>query len=121
MIAVLLLHVTLLALSHRTTTKTSSNSATAPRGASLYTTGKFVSIQNNSGLPQGLAGRSVAACCRQTDCLGPSASGVVISCRAARPIINMRQRDFIALIGGAPARPLATLVQELSTDRQEMP
>jgi hypothetical protein len=38
-----------------------------------------------------------------------------------RPIINMRQGDFIALFGGAPARPLATLVQELSTDRQEMP
>jgi hypothetical protein len=33
----------------------------------------------------------------------------------------MRQRAFIALIGGAPARPLATLVQELSTDRQEVP
>jgi hypothetical protein len=56
-----------------------------------------------------------------TDCLEPSAGGVVISCRAARPIINMRQRDFIALIGGAAAWPLATLVQELSTDRQEMP
>jgi hypothetical protein len=36
----------------------------------------------------------------------------------------MRQRDFIALIGGAPARPLATLAtlaQEWPTDRQEMP
>jgi hypothetical protein len=33
----------------------------------------------------------------------------------------MRQRDFIALIGGAPARPLATLAQECPTDRQEMP
>jgi hypothetical protein len=82
--------------------KTSSNRPTAPRGASLFTTEEFASIQNNSGLPQGLAGRSVAACCRQTDCLGSSASGVVISCRAARPIINMRQRDFIARISAPP-------------------
>jgi hypothetical protein len=33
----------------------------------------------------------------------------------------VKRRTFIALFGGAPARPLATLVQELSTDRQEMP
>jgi len=33
----------------------------------------------------------------------------------------MMQRDFIALMGGALARPLATLAQEWPTDRQEMP
>ena len=73
--------------------------------------------QNNSGCAKD---QSVAACCRQPTPWS-SASGVVISCRATRPIINMRQRDFIALIGGALARPLATLAQEWPTDRQEMP
>jgi hypothetical protein len=39
-------------------------------------------------------------CDRGDDCLGSLASEVVIPCRAAMPIINMRQRHSIALIGG---------------------